>query len=357
MARASAVFLIVFLLSGNLSTARGITTFFIQRHGPDEIHRVFAAGDIMLAGSAAPVLKERGYSHPFRDRELSRLAAKADVSFANLEYPVTLHDIRCRDKAFTFRGDPETLYAIRAAGFNLLSLANNHIMDCNEEGLRETIRLCDGLGIAHAGAGENQEAAGKPALIVRGGKRFGLLAYSMTYPREFWAGPGRAGTYHPVYSRIEEDIAKAKSRVDILIVSFHWGEELKSEPKSYQIGLAHCAVRSGADMVLGHHPHVAQAIEIYRGKPIFYSLGNYAFGSYSTKVSTGFAAEIMVQRGRIIQVNLYPLTLRSPHVVFRPAVAGGDAARQVITQLQALSKPFGTFIKFDGTKGRIMISH
>ncbi|MRR35428.1 CapA family protein [bacterium] len=347
----------LYLLSGSLSPARGITTFFIQRHGPDEIYRVFAPGDIMLAGSAASVLREKGYSHPFRDRDLSCITATADASFANLEYPVTLHDIRCRDKAFVFRGDPETLRAIRDAGFNMLSLANNHIMDCNDEGLKDTIRLCDRLGIAHAGAGIDLENAGRMALILRRGMRFGLLAYSMTYPLEFWAGPGRAGTYHPEYSRIEKDIAKAKSQVDILLVSFHWGEELKSEPKSYQTGLARSAVRSGADMVLGHHPHVAQAIEIYRGKPIFYSLGNYAFGSYSTKVTTGFAAEIMLRGRKIVQVNLHPLNLRSPRAVFQPAVAGGDAARLVITRLQDLSKPFGTSIMLDGAKGIIMISN
>jgi hypothetical protein len=106
--RTAAAFLLLFLTLGSQCPCWGITTFFIKRSGADEVFRVFAAGDIMRAGSAGPVLREKGWSHPFGDRELLGMISTADVSFANLEYPVTLHDIRCRDKAFAFRGDPST---------------------------------------------------------------------------------------------------------------------------------------------------------------------------------------------------------------------------------------------------------
>lgn len=317
---------------------------------------VVAVGDIMLSGSAAPVLQTTGYGHAFRDPFLSRLVGSADVAFANLEHPVTGSSDRYKDKKFTFRGTSASLRAIKKAGLDMLSLANNHIMDYGATGLMDTIVLCRKLRLACSGAGADEASARRLAVFERRGVRYGLLAYSMTFPEDFWATPERPGTAHPDITRLELDIRQARPEVDILIVSFHWGEELMTEPKQYQVGFARYAVRTGADMVIGHHPHVSQAIEIYRGKPIFYSLGNYAFGTYSAAVSSGLAVETVFQGKDPVQVNIYPLNVCNREVRFQPRLARDQAALQAITHLQDISSPFNTVISFDRGVGTIAIA-
>jgi poly-gamma-glutamate capsule biosynthesis protein CapA/YwtB (metallophosphatase superfamily) len=143
--------------------------------------------------------------------------------------------------------------------------------------------------------------------------------------------------------------------VDILMVSFHWGEELKSEPKKYQIDFAHHAINSGADMVLGHHPHVPQPIEIFKGRPIFYSLGNYAFGTISDNATFSFASVTRFKNNVPVQVNLYPLNVNNQEVVFQPRLIGGTPAKKIITHLMELSKSFKTDIHYRNGIGKIMI--
>ena len=106
------------------------------------VHTLIAVGDIMLSGSATPLLQAKGYDYPFKDNNLGKIVTLADVAFGNLEYPITMGGNRYKDKEYTFRGMPESLRAVKRAGFDLLSLANNHIMDYGEKGLKDTIRQC-----------------------------------------------------------------------------------------------------------------------------------------------------------------------------------------------------------------------
>jgi poly-gamma-glutamate capsule biosynthesis protein CapA/YwtB (metallophosphatase superfamily) len=317
---------------------------------------VLAVGDIMLTGSAKSLLQARGYDLPFQDKSLARLITSADVAFANLEYPITMKGIRYTDKEYTFRGDPESLSAIRKAGFDFLSLANNHIMDYGEKGLLDTIRLCRKNRLSFAGAGSDLASASGLAVIKNRGVRYGLLAYSLTFPEEFWATPLKPGTAHPDWAQMGQDIRDARQKVDILIVSFHWGEELKSEPKKYQIDFAHHAINQGADIVLGHHPHIPQPIEIFRGKPIFYSLGNYAFGTKSDNAKFSFAPQTRFKDNVPVQVILYPLNVDNQEVGFQPRLVRGTAAKKIITHLMEISNSFGTVINYQDGIGKIMIA-
>lgn len=321
-----------------------------------QVHCVLAVGDIMLTGSAKPLLQAKGYDYPFQDENLERLIASADIAFANLEYPITMEGVRYTDKEYTFRGDPESLGAIRKAGFNLLSLANNHIMDYGEKGLRDTIRQCRKNRLVFTGAGADLASAGSLAVIKRHGVRYGLLAYSLTFPEEFWATPHKPGTAHPDWAQVGQDIRDARSRVDILIVSFHWGEELKSEPKKYQIDFAHHAINAGADIVLGHHPHVPQPIEIFKGRPVFYSLGNYAFGAISDNATFSFAPVTRFKGNVPVQVILYPLNVNNQEVGFQPRLVRGTPAKKIITHLMDISKSFKTVIHYQNGVGKIMIA-
>lgn len=318
---------------------------------------VLAVGDIMLTGSSKKFLQTKGYGHAFRDKGLSKLIMSADVAFANLEYPVTSKGSRYEDKSYTFRGDPESLSAIKGAGFDVLSLANNHIMDYGEKGLRDTLRQCRRIGLACAGAGMDLPSASMPAVIKRKGVTYGLLAYSMTFPEEFWAGSGRPGSAHPDWAQVEQDISDARPKVDILMVSFHWGEELKSDPKKYQVDFARHAISSGADMVLGHHPHIPQGIEIFKGRPIFYSLGNYAFGAMSENAGMSFVALTIFRDHLPVEVKLYPVNVLNREVVFQPKLAKGTPAKRIISHLNELSRKSGTTIRYVNNIGKIVIPH
>jgi poly-gamma-glutamate capsule biosynthesis protein CapA/YwtB (metallophosphatase superfamily) len=327
-----------------------------EDQGSSSVHTIFAVGDIMLSGSAQPLFRTNGYDYSFKDKTLAKLTSSADVAFGNLEYPITRSNNKFKDKKYTFRGTSESLEAIRKAGFNLLSIANNHIMDYGEQGLRDTIRQCKKRKLTIAGAGADLAAASEYAVLEKDGVKYGLLAYSCTFPEDFWATPDKAGTAHPDWAQVEWDITNAKKNVDILIVSFHWGEELKSDPKKYQVDYAHHAINSGADMVLGHHPHVPQGIEMYKGKPIFYSLGNYAFGTFSNNVEFSFAASIRFEDMVPVQITLYPLNVYNQHVAFRPRLAKGSSADSIIMHLRDISKPFGTSIDCKGGIGKIVVT-
>jgi poly-gamma-glutamate capsule biosynthesis protein CapA/YwtB (metallophosphatase superfamily) len=322
-----------------------------QKPDTKEMQTIVAVGDIMLSGSAKPLLRKKGYDYSFSDQALSELVMNADLATANLECPVIKKGVAYKGKKFVFSADPASIKAIKKAGFDMLSLANNHIMDYGEEGLSSTINCCLKSGIVCSGAGADLALARKAGILKRKGITFGLLSYSMTYPEEFWATSDSAGAAYGDKNAVIEDIQKTKKEADVVIVNFHWGEELAESPKAYQVAMAHLAVDSGADIVVGHHPHVPQPIEIYKGKPVFYSLGNYAFGSYSKKTPIGFAAVIVLGKDRICNVRIYPVITDNYEIKFKPASTGNKRAKEIILYLDKISQPFGTGIIYENGIG------
>lgn len=309
-----------------------------------------AVGDIMLAGSGAATFARDGFQYPFA--ATSQELRRADISIGNLEAPLSSGGNEFAGKKFRFRVNPKAAGALKRAGFSVLTLANNHIMDFGARGLRETLASLDRQNISYAGAGEDIEAARKPALLERNGKKVAFLSYSLTQPVEFFAGEKRAGAA-PGYSRyFQEDIRKARSSADYVVVSFHWGAERAVYPKSYQTEAARRAVDAGADLVIGHHPHVLQGVERYRGGLILYSLGNFAFGSLSRHAETSVMARIVLDGG-VREVELIPLNVRNTEVRFQPTVLRGKRGLEVISRLNALSRQWNTAVISDG--GRFLV--
>jgi poly-gamma-glutamate capsule biosynthesis protein CapA/YwtB (metallophosphatase superfamily) len=215
------------------------------------------------------------------------------VLFGNLE--TTLSDAQI--PPMPGRGSPmkasqRMIEGIVEADFDLVSLANNHTTDYGTKGLVQTIELLDRKGIQHVGAGKNIHEALEPAIITRNGLKIGFLAYEATV----WSFGGDAKESKPGVAKIHvnsllpppniarEDLARmaqhikeVKSCVDILIASFHWGAELTTTLTPHQQSIAYTAVDSGADIIIGHHPHILQGVEVYMGRPIFYSLGDFIF--------------------------------------------------------------------------------
>jgi poly-gamma-glutamate synthesis protein (capsule biosynthesis protein) len=300
-----------------------------------------AVGDIMLAGSGAPTYARVGYGYPFAATR--HHLQQGDLAIGNLEAPLTSRGQEFRDKRFRFRADPAAATALREAGFTVLTLANNHILDYGYDGLQDTTDLLDRNGILHAGAGETLEAARRAAIFTVKGKQLAFLAYSLTLPKEFYASGSRPGTAPGYPSFFTDDIAKARQTADYVIVSFHWGTERAEQPHSRQIAAAHRAIDAGADVVLGHHPHVLQGIERYKDGVILYSLGNFAFGSLSPSSRQSVIARITLEEG-VRDVEFIPLNVQNSTVRFQPRVMappGGDA---VIAHLNRISAHLGTTI-------------
>jgi poly-gamma-glutamate capsule biosynthesis protein CapA/YwtB (metallophosphatase superfamily) len=298
--------------------------------------KVIAVGDIMLDGTARPVLGENGYDYPFA--QVKRYFAGAQVVFGNLEGPLTERGAPEQDKSYVFRSPPQKVSrALKDAGFNVVSLANNHTLDYGAEGLEQTIEALDAVGIAHAGAGATLSQARQPVIVQAGGKRIAILAYSLTLPETFYAQTNKAGTAFGHEAYVRQDIAAARRQADIVLVSFHWGQEGKTALREYQVQLGHAAIDAGAAAVIGHHPHILQAVEHYKDGVILYSLGNFTFGSYSKDAKVSAVAELTFDGNRVQSLRLRPINVDNFQVVFQPQILDGPAADRVVAELSDLS--------------------
>ena len=231
--------------------------------------------------------------------------AGGDINFGQLEPVLTERGAPAPQAKFTCSSSPKAAGAIKRAGFDVISFATNHCMDWGRDGFQDTLDVLREEGFKLIGAGENLEIARRRQVItLDDGTKVAFLAYCSILPQNFWAQEHKPGCApmraYTVYEQIEpdqpgtpcrihtyphredmanmlEDITSAKAEADVVVVSAHWGIHFKeAEIAEYQIDYAHAAIDAGADIVLGHHAHILKPIEVYKGKVIFYSLGNFA---------------------------------------------------------------------------------
>ncbi len=298
---------------------------------------LIAVGDLMMGGSALSIFSQNGSDYAFDSLRI--FLKSADLTMANLEAPFTTQG-KPFDKEFTFRVPPDYAASLIHTGFDVLTLANNHILDYGREGLLSTFKILDSLNIHYCGAGENDKAAEKGCIIECGDWRIGFLAYSLTYPDDFWAASRSCGTAYPRPKAMKRCIRSMKQETDLIVVSFHWGGELMHYPKEYQRTYAHRAVDSGADLIIGHHPHVLQGVEIYRGKLIAYSLGNFVFGSYSQNVNESMIFKVRFENGGRSMAEIIPIDVNNYHTHFQPRLLRNRQKHKVLLHLNEISKPY-----------------
>ncbi len=209
------------------------------------------------------------------------LLASSDWNIVNFEGVVVGDNYRgfAQKKKHILRMPPEVPALIRRAGIQVATLANNHIMDYGLPGLLDSLAALRQAGVYGVGAGRDEEEANRALTLPTPAGDVCLIAVSKTLPENFWASGNKAGTAHKTHSVLERDVRECAASHDFTFVVFHWGTELSSQPRNYQRELAYTAINAGATAVIGHHPHVLQDIEIYKNRPIFYSLGNFAFGT------------------------------------------------------------------------------
>lgn len=234
-----------------------------------------AVGDIALSHNYEELIKHKGPDYPF-DHVRSFFWQK-DIVFANLEGPLGIsgkpYPLKCSLKAA-----PDYVKGLKNAGINVVSLANNHILDYREDAMYETMQLLEEHGILFFGAGSNLAEARRPAILEKKGIRVGFLGYcDVVIDSPFYAGPNERGVSPFVLEYVKQDIHALRPRVDLLALSLHWGMENFSLPLPEQIRMGRELIDSGADIILGHHPHVVQRLEQYKQGYIAYSLGNFLF--------------------------------------------------------------------------------
>lgn len=253
-----------------------IGCFFLQASTICSNVTLCFTGDILLDRGVRSKLAQFSADYPYK--QVKSILKQADITFGNLECPLTNGGtpvLKRRD--LIFKAHPANAYALRKAGYDLLNLANNHAMDQGTKGLEDTFKLISNQGLAVLGAGLGKEKAQSPVFFKAGNMTIGYLGYS-DFPPEGYIYSDEAYTLSSYDEKTAgEQILRAKANCDFLIISMHFGKEFAHYPSENQKKVAHLAVDFGADLVIGHHPHVLQGMELYNGKHIFYSLGNFVF--------------------------------------------------------------------------------
>lgn len=263
-------------------------------------------GDIMLDRGVEYMVRKYGegdFEFPFL--QIADYLNKADVVFGNLEGPIS-------DKGenvgsiYSFRHNPKAIEGLTYAGFNILSLANNHAFDYTRKALEDCLINLSDAGIDYVGAGFNEEEAYSPLIKEVKGIKIGFLAYTNLGPEAWKATENNSGIAwisENEFEKIKQNIKSAKEKVDVLIVSLHAGEEYQKTPTQFQIDFAKIATDAGADIFVGHHPHVVQPNENYDNGYIFYSLGNFIFDqSFSEETMKGEIVKIVIENKKIKKV-------------------------------------------------------
>lgn len=297
-----------------------------------------AVGDIMLDRGVGSKIKEFGAGYPFE--RVSVLLKNADLTFGNLETPISNLGSETKGKEVNFRAAPNVVDGLRDAGIDIVSLANNHAMDYGPDALAETMDILAHNGIIYIGAGANSASAHRQANLTINGIKVSFLAYTNKFHMVVEAQQNSPGTAIANSEQIKTDIQKSREWADVVVTSFHWGWEYSDHPDKETRELAHLMVESGADLVIGHHPHVIQGVELYKNGLICYSLGNFIFDQRGKRTTRGLALRCSIGKTGVEKTNLIPIIINA--VEFRPGLAIGEAANSILLELKRLSKQLGT---------------
>ena len=287
-----------------------------------------AGGDVNLGESIGSAIEARGADHPWTS--VAPVLRATDLALVNLECAVSNRGTPVPGKQYVFRGAPGSLAGVARSGVDVVSVANNHSLDYGTEAFLDTLAHARRAGLRTVGGGADLAAARKPVILARGGLRFAVLGYSDVRPLGFDAAAGKPGTARAEPAWIAEDVASARRRAEVVVVYFHWGTELATTPDARQHAFAEAALRAGASVVLGAHPHVLQPLERRRRKVVAWSLGNFVFGAASPGTTASGVLLVGLAADGVRSAELVPARIEG----FRPVVDRARASR-VLRRLAA----------------------
>lgn len=310
--------------------------------------RLAFVGDVMLGRLVNERLKSVPPEYPWGDT--LPLLRGADAVVANLECVIADRGEPWPGKVFVFRTDSANVRVLEAARVTAVSLANNHSMDFGPEALEDCLETLRRRGLHAAGAGPTLEAARRPAMFTAHGLRVALVAFTDNEPR--WeAGERTPGIF---YVPLDEDdprfhallgvIREARQKADVVVVSAHWGPNWGSTPLPEQMVAARRFVESGADVVFGHSPHVLRGIEVYRGRAVLYSCGDFVDDYAVDEVERNDESAVFmveVDDGALRRVLVVPTVIRH----FHAQLAERGEKDRILARVRSLCAQLGTSVR------------
>lgn len=284
-----------------------IPTYNPPVHTPKKLTSLFFAGDIMLSRNVGTkIVEANDVNLPYMN--VKDVIESADISFANLESPFNDQGPRVTE-GLVFKAEPKTVTGLVNAGFDILSTANNHAYDQGKYGIEYTVNWLKQNGIDPLGTGTSCHDG---RIEEANGIKFGYLGYSYTAHNDGGKVPDPIVCDWTNTEQVVKDIQTLKPQVDFLIVSAHMGTEYHRTPNDSDVAGAHAAIDAGADLFIGHHPHWIQTTEQYKGKYIFYSLGNFVFDQmWSQDTKEGLAVSVLLDEKNISRIKLMPVVIEN----------------------------------------------
>lgn len=305
---------------------------------------IIFTGDVLFANAFKAGYDAKGIEGVVSGELLAKLQ-EADILMVNNEFPFSEQGTPMADKQFTFRCEPDYVTALQEMGVDVVSLANNHVLDYGKAALSDTFATLDNAGILYGGAGETVERAEEAQIIEINGRKYGFLAVSRVVPVGDWKVENSAPGVFSCYDdrRLVELVKEAAAECDFLAVYPHWGVEYADYPEDYQKKIAENCLEAGADVVAGSHTHCLQGAEYINGKPVFYSLGNFIFGQ---NIDCSAILEVTITSAGEISYRYLPVYAEGGVT----KLAEGEKAEQICTYLNTISG--GASVAEDGMVNR-----
>lgn len=321
-------------------TSKSLFVFLLVTECFCETLSIVAVGDIMLGRYVDVALEKKPPIYPYE--KVKSIISSADIAFGNLECSLARDPSKEKPilTGYVFKANFDYSIGLKETGFDILSLANNHSLGGGKETIVKTIDVLNKKGIVTVGAGENLTKARELKVMEFNNVKVVFIASTLVCPEIYPAKENEGGVYKSDEDLILEDVKKSKQDSNIVIVSLHWGEEKELAPSNSQRDLAHKIIDSGCDLIIGHHPHVLQGLEIYKGKLIVYSLGNFIFDKTLniTKTNKGVILKCIFDKNSLvmIKIEIYPIVLR--YDKFFPQLAEDNEKTEIIDLVKSISR-------------------
>lgn len=310
-------------------------------------------GDILLGSYFGNYIDQYGVDYPWND--VKSILNRAEVSMVNLETSVSDRGKSTKSEGYGFRSLPYTLEGLVNSGIDIVSLANNHVIDYGYEAFTDTFNNLDNYNIKYVGAGKNKEEANKEQCFNVNDLRICYMASTSILGYSHWkAESDKSGVMYfnkENYEEILNKIKSVKATCDYLIYNVHWGVEYSNYPTESQKELAHMLVDAGVDILVGHHPHVLQGVEYYKNSLIMYSLGNFIFLIKNDNASRSGIFEISLDNKEILSSKIYPIEINA----CKANLLNKDDSEYkiIIDSLNERSNKFGSVIDMYGNIEKI----